>query len=1058
GYKNLMKLCSIGFVEGYYYKPRIDYKTLRKYAKGLICLSACLAGDIPSMLLMGKKQEAYALAAELKDIFGDDFYIELQDHDLMEQKQVNPLLIELARSLDIKLVATNDVHYVRREDAKAQEVLMCLQMGRTLEEGGLMETEEFYLKDGDAMRSLFPHLPRALANTLEVAEKCNVELELGKTHLPDFRVPPEYPSHEVYLEELTRSGIARRYANPEEVEERVAFELQTIKNMGFTDYFLIVWDYVHFAKKNGIMVGPGRGSAAGSIVAYALEITDIDPIKWGLLFERFLNPGRVSMPDIDIDFCIERRKEVIDYVAEKYGQDRVAQVITFGTLGARQVVRDVARVLHIPVQEADRIAKMIPFAMKMTIKKAMEEAPKLKEEYENSPVVRDWLDMAMKLEGMPRQSGTHAAAVVITKDPVTEYSPLALNKKDESITTQFHMNNISDLGLLKMDFLGLRTLTVIRDTVAMIKEQHGVEVDIHNLPMDDPKVYALIASGETDGIFQLESDGMRSLMTRLLPENLGDIMVGISLFRPGPMAKIPDYIEGKNHPDKVRYLHPMLEKVLKDTYGCMVYQEQVMEIVRDMAGYSLARSDDVRRTMSKKKVEAMEKERTIFIHGGDGVPGAIARGVSEPIANEVFDQMMDFAQYAFNKSHACAYAVVAYQTAYLKCYYEVEFMTAMLNSFISNSDKLSHYMRYLKRRGIEILMPDINLSDRLFTAEHGKIRFGLSALSNVGESIGGALEERQKNGPYTDFDDFIRRNCMNINKTQMESMILSGCFDSMGAYRSQLMAIYEQAIKNAQGDAKLAASGQMSLFAMAGEEMGTSNKTPLPNLPEYDLRLKLNLEKSKSGLYLSGHPLDDLADKLRKRPVNVGMILSGRDEFGLEHDYDGQVVELVGMFTALRTRTTRQSRQMMANGTFEDLEGSIEATVFPKIYARFGSRLQTDDPMVLRCRVTIPENQPELLVEDAQPYTGQMLQPSKVPGGRQSSQPSRIYLRSEKEDPVLTQVIKRILSGYPGEMEVRLAIDEPKKVYALSGCNADGSRALLDELEMLLGKVNVVVK
>ena len=691
GYKNLMRLCSIASVEGFYYKPRVDYKTIAEHKEGLICLSACIAGDIPQLLLSGQKQKAYELASMLKEIFGGDFYLEIQDHGLAEQKRVNPLLIAMSRELGIGLVATNDSHYIHKEDARAQEILMCLQMGRTLDEGGLLETEEFYLKSGEQMSALFGDVPEAIENTVKIAEQCNVEIEMGRIQLPVFDVPPGY-TNESYLEHLVQKGLLERYgqerAKSEALQERARYELKTILDMGFCDYFLIVWDYVDFARRSHIMVGPGRGSAAGSIVAYALHITDIDPLQYNLLFERFLNPARVSMPDIDIDFCIERRGEVIDYVAQKYGQDKVAQIITFGTLGAKQVVRDVARVMRIPVAEADRIAKLIPFAIKMTIKKAMEQSDKLRLEYENNPQVREWLDMAMKVEGMPRQSGTHAAAVVITAKPVTEYSPLALNKKDESITTQYHMNNINDLGLLKMDFLGLRTLTVIRDALLMIRQGRGIDVDIDHLDFSDQKVYEMISSGNTEGVFQLESEGMTNLMTRLQPENLGDIMVGISLFRPGPMAKIPEYIDCKRHPEHVHYDHPVLEKILKDTYGCMVYQEQVMEIVRDMAGYSLARSDEVRRAMAKKKVEAMKKERQVFIYGGEGIDGAVKRGVPEDVAQKVFDQMMDFAEYAFNKSHACAYAVVSYQTAYLKCYYEPEYMAALLNSFISSSDKL----------------------------------------------------------------------------------------------------------------------------------------------------------------------------------------------------------------------------------------------------------------------------------------------------------------------------------------------------------------------------------
>lgn len=629
-------------------------------------------------------------------------------------------------------------------------------------------------------------------------------------------------------------------------------------------------------------------------MAYALGITDIDPIEYNLLFERFLNPARVSMPDIDIDFCIERRQEVIEYVARKYGKDHVAQLITFGTLGAKQVVRDVARVMGISVQEADRVAKMIPFAVKMTISQALEESPRLREEYDSDEKIHEWLDMAMKIEGMPRQSSTHAAAVVISASPVTDYSPLVLNKKDESITTQYNMHNIEALGLLKMDFLGLRTLTVIRDAVALIRKNRGIELDMDHLDFQDKEVYALISSGETDGIFQLESDGMRSLMSRLQPENLGDIMVGISLFRPGPMAKIPDYIEYKRHPDQVKYDHPMLEKILKDTYGCMVYQEQVMEIVRDMAGYSLARSDEVRRAMAKKKKDVMERERQIFVYGGDGIEGAVHRGVDERTAQKVFDQMMDFAQYAFNKSHACAYAVVAYQTAYLKCHYTAEFMTALINSFISSADKVAHYMRYLKQCGIEILPPSVNHSEKYFDVQQGAIRFGLAALINVGDSIEAVFEERRKGGLYLDFTDFVKRNVSSLNKTQIESLILSGAFDEMGVKRSQLMEVYDRIFKNAQADEKRALSGQMSLFDMTGEVVLPT--VELPDIPEYDDKLKLTLEKQKVGMYLSGHPLQKYAEQLSQEAWSVEKILARAENPETVRDMEGLTVELAGIF------------------------------------------------------------------------------------------------------------------------------------------------------------------
>ncbi len=1046
GYKNLMRLCSIGFLEGFYYKPRIDYITLEKYADGLICTSACVAGDIPQMLLTGRADQAYALAARLKNMFGPDFYIEIQDHGLREEKRVTPLLIELAGKLGIGLVATNDTHYVEKGDARAQEVLMCLQMGRTLEEGGLFETDEFYIKTAEEMQALFSYVPEALANTQKIADQCDVEIELGKLHLPAYPVPAGYTDKE-YLEHLVRKGMVERYGEDYTAyEARLCYEMNVINSMGFTDYFLIVWDYVDFARRNKIMVGPGRGSVAGSIVAYALKITEIDPIAYNLLFERFLNPERVSMPDIDIDFCIERRQEVIDYVAEKYGKDKVAQLITFGTLGAKQVVRDVARVMGIPVQEADRVAKMIPFAVKMTIARALEESPKLRVEYESDARIREWLDMAMKIEGMPRQSSTHAAAVVISVLPITEYSPLTLNKKDESVTTQYNMHDIEELGLLKMDFLGLRTLTVIRDAVAMVQKNRGISLDIGNLDMRDKAVYEMISAGETDGIFQLESDGMRSLMTKLRPENLGDIMVGISLFRPGPMAKIPDYIEGKNFPEKVHYDHPMLEGLLQDTYGCMVYQEQVMEIVRDMAGYSLARSDEVRRAMAKKKKEVMERERKIFIYGGDGIEGAVHRGVPEAVAQRVFDQMMDFAQYAFNKSHACAYAVVAYQTAYLKCHYKEEFMTALLNSFISNADKVAHYMRYIRRTGTDIRMPDINRSGQYFSVEGKSIRFGLSALVNVGESIDQVIVERQKGGAYEDFEDFIRRNVSNINKTQIESFILSGCFDYTGARRAQLMGVYENLYKNAQAEQKRASTGQISIFDLSGE---TVVKMRLPDIPEYEEKEKLALEKEKVGMYLSGHPLQKYAKALELEEWNLSKIQRLVEHQENLKELDGKNIELVGIFTQMKARTTRRSRQVMANGMFEDLTGSLGITIFPAVYAANEAELKTDTVCRIRARIAVGEEaEAELFLEDITPYT---------PSGKRNVGKQKLYIRMQNEDVFLARAIKDVLQKYPGENAVCVVVDDTGKRYGLHEKVFIGN-ALVHALKNLVGEGNVAIK
>ncbi|MBR3843468.1 MAG: DNA polymerase III subunit alpha [Christensenellaceae bacterium] len=1045
GYVNLVKLCSAGFTDGFYYKPRIDYDLLEKHSEGLICLSACLSGDIPSLLLNGEKERAYAIARRLKNCFGEDFYIEVQDHGLPDDRRVNPQLFELAEKLNIKIAATNDSHYTRREDAEMQNVLMSIQMNRTVEDGALIfGTDEFYIKSTEEMQSLFPYAPEVIANTLEIAEKCNVTLDFESSHLPLFDVPEGY-THSEYLEKMTREGINLLYDDPSSVEERMLYELETINRMGFTDYFLIVADFVQYARNNGVMVGPGRGSAAGSIVAYALRITDIDPIKWGLLFERFLNPERVSMPDIDIDFCDENRDKVIEYVTEKYGHDKVAQIITFGTLGAKQAIRDVARALRIDLSEADRIAKMIPFDLKMTLSRAIEANPKLKTEYDTNPEVKRLIDIAMKVEGMPRHSSTHAAGVVISREPITDYVPLSVNAKDGGIVAQYTMNILEGMGLLKMDFLGLRTLSVIREAKNLIKKSYGIDVDTDHLSFDDPAVYKMISAADTDGVFQLESDGMRSLMIQLKPENLGDIMVGISLFRPGPMAKIPDYIAGKNDPKNVVYMHPILERILGDTYGCMVYQEQVMEIVRDMAGYSLGRSDLVRRAMAKKKADVMEKERQIFIYGGEGVEGAIKRGVPEKVANEIFDQMMDFAQYAFNKSHACAYAVVAYQTAYLKCHYETEYMTALMNSFLGTPDKLLGYIGYLNRKKIKILPPDINRSQAKFSVENGAIRFGLSALKQVGDVINEVIEERKK-GEFTDFEDFIERCAAWINKGLVESLILSGCFDFTGIARSRMVLGYDALAKNAVAKRKRQSSGQMSIFDISPEAQKMS-RTELPDIPEYDHRTRLALEKERTGLYISGHPLQQYAEILGERAYKIADILLAETDLARAHQYEDKDIELIGILTALKQRTTK-ARQIMANGTLEDMSGSIGIILFPKTFAQYDGRLETDSVVRIFGKVTIQEGKtPEIIVQRILPYIPQ-----------NDKKTEKLYLRVDKEERAIASAIRNILLKYPGETEVCLYVAETKKRYMLPGSKVRLSEALFRDLKTLLGEANVATK
>ncbi|MEX1307735.1 MAG: DNA polymerase III subunit alpha [Eubacteriales bacterium] len=1052
GYQNLMRLVSMGFLEGFYHKPRIDYKTLGKFSEGLVCLSACLAGDIPQALLNGDYAGAKDLALQLKDMFGDDFYIELQDHGLAEQKQTNPDLIKIAKECDISLVVTNDVHYVNKEDAQAQDVLLCIQTRNFLDDENRMKfsTEEFYLKSAEEMAELFPDHPEAMTNTNEVADKCKVKLEFGTYHMPVFELP-DGTDHQAFLKDRVFEGLAYRYGDiTPELSERAEYELSVIGNMGFTDYFLITWDFIKFAKDRGIVVGPGRGSAAGSIVAYALRITDIDPIEFTLLFERFLNPERISMPDIDIDFCIERRQEVIDYVVQKYGEQNVAQIITFGTLGAKQAVHDVARVMRFPFGEAVRIAKLIPGGPGVTLKSALEDSEPFRREYETKPEVKELIDMCMKLESIPRHASTHAAGVVIAKKPVLEYVPLQINPKDDSVITQFPMGLLEELGLLKMDFLGLRNLTVIRDTLTMVEEATGESIDFGNMAYDDPGVYALITSADTDGVFQLESPGMRRLMQQLKPSNMSDIMVGISLFRPGPMDSIPTYIASKNHPEKVRYDHPSLEKTLKETYGCIVYQEQVMQIVQDMAGYSLGRADLVRRAMSKKKADVMAKEREVFIFGdsAQGVDGAIKRGIDQRTAEKVFNQMTDFAQYAFNKSHACAYAAIAYQTAYLKVHYKREFMTALLNSFIGSPDKTAAYIQYLKKSGIKVLPPDINISGPRFRVDGESIRFGFSAIRDVGGKASMEIVRIRKEKAYADFLDFIKRTHGIINKKALEGLILAGCFDRFGNTRSSLMSVYERAMKSVADDDKKVIDGQMSLF---DESFGISadQGISIPDLKEYDTRQLLSLEKQTTGSYLSGHPLEAYEAELEARPHNTYKILSSASDPSTASYYEGREVELLGILGDVKRRATKDKRAY-ALATLEDLYSIIDVIVFQGPLADAEPLLYNDNIVKMRGRVDIKEGEaPKIILEKLTPvlkaddnYAGKMLY-VKIPA---------MYGES-------TEKLINVLKKYPGKSPTTVHMEATKKTMVTNGgYGVTYTKNLIDNLKIAFGEANVVVK
>lgn len=942
GYNNLMYLSSVGFTEGFYYKPRVDMDVLREHGNGLIALTACLKGDIPTMLLAGEAEKAEKRLAEFKEIFGkENVYIELQDHDLPEQREVNPLLIALARKTDTKLVCTNDVHYIRKEDAKNQDVLLCIQTGHTLDDEKRMRmtTDEFYLKSEDEMRERFSYIEEAIDNTELVANECHVDFDFSKSHLPGFNVPEGKTSAQ-YLRELCTEGLAERYGeNCDAIyRERLDYELSVIESMGYTDYFLIVWDFIRFARSQKIMVGPGRGSAAGSMVAYTLHITNIDPIRYNLLFERFLNAERISMPDIDIDFCYERRGEVIDYVNRKYGADHVCQIIAFGTMAARGAVRDVGRVLGIPLPEVDAVAKMIPKELNITIGDALErhtpDGRKLKEAYDGNENVRRLLDTAMAIEGTPRNTSTHAAGVVITDEPVTSRVPLQMN--DDVITTQYAMGNLEKLGVLKMDFLGLRTLTVIRDAIENVKKTCGTELDLDAIDYTLPEVYAMIARGDTTGVFQLESRGMTMFMKDLAPENMEDIIAGIALYRPGPMDFIPRYIKNKKNERGIVYKSPLLTPILSMTYGCIVYQEQVMQIVRELGGYSLGRADLVRRAMSKKKMEVMEKERHNFIYGNEeeGVPGALSKGVSEKAAGEIFDEMIDFAKYAFNKSHATVYAVVAYQTAYLKHFYPDCFMAAMLTSEQGDSAKVALYIQYCTEAGIRVLPPDVNESTDTFTVSDGGIRFSMAAIKNVGRNIVRAIvAEREERGTFSSLTDFCRRmKDKDINKRTLEGLIKCGAFDFTGANRMQLLAVYESILSGASHDAKNNLDGQINLFDEA-EDTADDN---FPPVPDCDDRTRLAMEKEGAGIYLTGHPLASYERQIKNvGALKLAQLAASAEAFG-EGDMagvfvrDGEAVTVCGIVTEKKEKITK-SEQLMAFLTVEDMTASLRVIVFPKI-------------------------------------------------------------------------------------------------------------------------------
>ena len=1094
GYQNLMKLVSEGFLTGYYYRPRIDYNLIRQHSEGLICLSACLSGDLPKLLLQGRYDDAEAYVREMQDIFGEkNFYVEIMDHGIREEKIVMPRLISLAREMNVPLVATNDCHYLEEKDADAQEVLLCIQTGKTLDDANRMrmDTRQLYVKSEAEMRTLFAACPDAVDRTQEIADRCNVEFQFGVTRLPHYPVPAGETALSM-LTRLTHEGLRERYPDAKETDEpwtRLNYELNVITSMGYVDYFLIVWDFIRYAKSQGIMVGPGRGSGAGSIVAYSLGITMLDPLKYQLLFERFLNPERVTMPDIDVDFCYERRQEVIDYVARKYGADHVSQIITFGTLQAKGCIRDVGRVLGMSYQDTDAVAKAIPFDLGMTLEKALTLSPLLKTMYDEQPEVHRLIDTAMTLEGMPRHASTHAAGVLITGKPVMEYVPLQRN--DEVITTQYPMGTIERLGLLKMDFLGLRTLTVIRDTLDMLREQ-GIDMKPEDIPRDDPAVYEMISAGDTDGVFQLEGGGMRTFLTNMKPTCFEDIIAAISLYRPGPMESIPRYIQGKQNPSSIHYETEKLRPILDVTYGCMVYQEQVMQIVRDLAGYSYGRSDLVRRAMAKKKHKVMAQEREYFIHGklnDDGtidVPGCVRNGVPEEVASHLYDEMTAFASYAFNKSHAAAYAVVCIETAWLKRYHPVPFMAAILNSVYGNPAKIAAYIQYCRSRGIAILPPDVNRSQWKFTvakAPDGQlgILFGLGAVKTVGQGAVDAIIRERKNGAYRDIFDFCRRiDTSECNKRVVESLIKAGAFDGMGGNRPQLMAVFESAMDANSSLRKQTVDGQISLFDMAfgGAPLVQENHT-LPNLPDYPLRQRLALEKEIAGVYITGHPLDDYRDVLGKLPFSTADLdgLEEREDRGLS--LDGQIVDMGGILTEVKGKATKKGAYM-GFITLEDLTGQIECLVFPKVYERYQGMMAVDDLVVLHGRLSIREEEaPKLLVEKLIPLEAWHPEESApaAPMGQSTARPVPPPKRHTSEAPKLTDAqaaakaprklylrlnrpqmdaASSTLSLYPGSVPVYLHLPAEKMTLLAPKTGwCDASDGCLNRLNALLGAENV---
>ncbi len=1051
GYSNLMKIVSIGFTEGYYYKPRVDMEVLNKYHEGIIALSACLAGEVPRLIVKGLYQEAKNCVQKYLDCFGrGNYFLELQDHGIPAQKTVNASLMRISKEMDIPLVATNDIHYTYAEDEKSHDILLCIQTAKKVSDSDRMRYDggQYYVKSELEMRELFPYAQEAVTNTALIAERCNVEIEFGVTKLPRFEVPKGYDSW-TYLNKICFDGLKERYPDDDgTLVEKLNYELDVIKNMGYVDYFLIVWDFINWSRENGIPVGPGRGSAAGSIVSYCLQITNIDPIRYGLLFERFLNPERISMPDIDIDFCYERRQEVIDYVSQKYGADKVVQIITFGTMAAKGVIRDVGRALDLPYNFCDSIAKMIPNELNITIERALEINPEFRELYKNDEQVHYLIDMCKRLEGLPRHTSMHAAGVVICQRPADELVPLSRGS-DGSITTQFPMTTIEELGLLKMDFLGLRTLTVIKNAVENVEKTTGIFIDVDKIDYDDKKVLASLGTGKTDGVFQLESQGMKNFMKELKPQSLEDVIAGISLYRPGPMEFIPAYIRGKNNHAEVTYACPQLEPILAPTYGCIVYQEQVMQIVRDLGGYTMGRSDLVRRAMSKKKASVMEQERANFVHGNEAeqVPGCTANGIPEAVADHIYDTMIDFAKYAFNKSHAACYAVVAYQTAYLKYYYPVEFMAALLTSVIDNSSKVSEYIMVCRSMGIKILPPDINEGEVGFSVSNAAIRYALTAIKNVGRPIINAIvEERRAHGAYQSLKDFIERTQGNdVNKRAIENFIKAGAFDSFGATRKQHMSVYVQILEDITHSKRGITAGQMSLLDIVSEEQREELEIKLPDVGEYEKELLLSFEKEVLGFYVSGHPMEEYQALWEKH------ISAKTSDFFLDEEtnavllQDGATATIGGMIADKKIKYTKNDK-IMAFLTLEDLVGSVEVIVFPNAYEKYSAQLMEDNKVFIEGRISVEEDRDGKLI--CEKVTSFCDIPCKV-----WIKFSNLNTYVEKE-PMLFDAI----FDSDGKDSVVIYIEETRQKKTLPpNKNIQADSELLERLRALFGEGNVKV-